>query len=38
MINLFVLTGSLLVAGAHYGGYVMGADIDYPLLHGKGLL
>lgn len=32
----FVGTGSLLVAAAHYGGFVTGADIDYLLLHGKG--
>ncbi|KAL5014481.1 hypothetical protein ScPMuIL_008751 [Solemya velum] len=32
----FVGTGSLLVACAHHGGYVAGADIDYLLLHAKG--
>ncbi|XP_063407335.1 tRNA (guanine(10)-N2)-methyltransferase homolog [Mytilus trossulus] len=31
----FVGTGSLLVACAHHGGYVMGTDIDYLLLHAK---
>ncbi|XP_041360996.1 tRNA (guanine(10)-N2)-methyltransferase homolog isoform X2 [Gigantopelta aegis] len=31
----FVGTGSLLVACAHFGSYVMGTDIDYPLLHAK---
>ncbi|XP_014781948.1 tRNA (guanine(10)-N2)-methyltransferase homolog [Octopus bimaculoides] len=31
----FVGTGSLLVACAHFGSYVMGADLDYLLLHGK---
>ena len=30
------MQGSILVAGAHFEGFVMGADIDYPLLHGKG--
>ena len=29
-------TGSLLVACAHFDAYVMGADLDYLLLHGKG--
>lgn len=33
----FVGTGSLLVACAHYGAYIMGADIDYLLLHAKGV-
>lgn len=27
--------GSLLVAAAHFGGYVCGSDIDYLTLHGK---
>lgn len=31
----FVGTGSLLVAAAKFGGYVMGSDIDYLMLHGK---
>lgn len=31
----FVGSGSLLVAAAHMGAYVMGADIDWQLLHGK---
>ena len=31
------LAGSLLVACAHFGAYVVGADIDYKLLHGRGL-
>jgi hypothetical protein len=30
--------GSLLVAGAHFGGFGMGADIDYPLIHGRGMI
>jgi len=29
--------GSLLVACAHFGAYVVGADIDHKLLHGRGL-
>ncbi|XP_074656260.1 tRNA (guanine(10)-N(2))-methyltransferase TRMT11-like isoform X2 [Tubulanus polymorphus] len=36
VMDPFVGTGSLLVAAAHYGAYVMGTDIDYLLLHGKG--
>ena len=28
-------SGSLLVAAAHFGGYVCGTDIDYQTLHGK---
>lgn len=31
----FVGSGSLLVAAANMGAYVMGADIDWALLHGK---
>lgn len=31
----FVGSGSLLVAAAHLGAYVLGSDIDWPLLHGK---
>lgn len=31
------LTGSILVAAAHYGAYVAGSDIDYNLLHGIGM-
>ncbi|XP_031619867.1 tRNA (guanine(10)-N2)-methyltransferase homolog [Contarinia nasturtii] len=31
----FVGTGSLLIAAAKCGGYVMGTDIDYLMLHGK---
>ena len=27
--------GSLLIAAAHFGGYVFGTDIDYLTLHGK---
>ena len=30
------LIGSVLVACAHFGAYVMGSDIDYTLLHGRG--
>lgn len=31
----FVGTGSLLVAAAKFGGYVLGSDIDYMMLHAK---
>jgi hypothetical protein len=27
--------GSLLVAASHFGGYVLGSDIDFLMLHGK---
>lgn len=30
------ISGSLLVAAAHYGAYVMGTDIDYLTVHAKG--
>ncbi|XP_013858819.1 tRNA (guanine(10)-N(2))-methyltransferase TRMT11 [Austrofundulus limnaeus] len=33
----FVGTGSLLVACSHFGAYVCGTDIDYNIIHGKGL-
>lgn len=36
VLDPFVGTGSLLVACAHYGAYVMGTEIDYLLLHAKG--
>ncbi|XP_078256297.1 tRNA (guanine(10)-N(2))-methyltransferase TRMT11 isoform X1 [Rhinoraja longicauda] len=32
----FVGTGSLLVACAHFGAYVCGADINYNIIHGRG--
>lgn len=32
--NLYYV-GSLLVAAAHYGGYVFGVDIDFLMIHGK---
>jgi tRNA (guanine10-N2)-methyltransferase len=32
---LLIPLGSLLIAAAHYGGYVFGTDIDYLILHGK---
>lgn len=32
----FVGTGSILVACAHFGAHVIGADINPQLLHGKG--
>ncbi|GAB0091897.1 tRNA (guanine(10)-N2)-methyltransferase homolog [Sergentomyia squamirostris] len=31
----FVGTGSLLVSAAKFGGYVLGTDIDFLMLHGK---
>lgn len=31
------ITGSLLVACSHFGAYVCGIDIDYNIIHGKGL-
>lgn len=34
----FVGTGSLLVGAAHCGGYVAGADLDYNLIHSRGLI
>jgi len=38
LVSLWLsLAGSLLVACAHFGAYVVGADIDYKLLHGRGL-
>jgi tRNA (guanine10-N2)-methyltransferase len=38
VIDPFVGTGSLLVASAHHGAYVLGTDIDYMLIHAKGEL
>lgn len=32
----FVGSGSLLVAAAHFNAFVMGADLDYNLIHSKG--
>jgi tRNA (guanine10-N2)-methyltransferase len=34
----FVGTGSLLVGAAHYGAHVLGADLDYNVIHSKGIL
>lgn len=31
----FCGTGSLMVAGAKFGSFVLGSDIDYIMLHGK---
>ncbi|XP_067929849.1 tRNA (guanine(10)-N2)-methyltransferase homolog [Watersipora subatra] len=36
VLDPFVGTGSLLIACAHYGAYVMGTDINKVLLHGRG--
>ncbi|KAF8786357.1 tRNA (guanine(10)-N2)-methyltransferase like protein [Argiope bruennichi] len=35
VLDPFVGTGGLLIAAAHFGGYVFGTDIDYLMLHGK---
>lgn len=35
VMDPFVGSGSLLVAAAHFGGYVIGVDIDFLMLHGK---
>ncbi|XP_074030901.1 tRNA (guanine(10)-N(2))-methyltransferase TRMT11 [Leptinotarsa decemlineata] len=35
ILDPFVGTGSLLVAAAHFGGYVLGTDIDYLMLHAR---
>uniref|UniRef100_T1I037 tRNA (guanine(10)-N(2))-methyltransferase TRMT11 n=2 Tax=Rhodnius prolixus TaxID=13249 RepID=T1I037_RHOPR len=35
VLDPFVGTGSLLIAAAQFGGYVLGADIDYLMVHGK---
>uniref|UniRef100_A0A1Y1KSD1 Ribosomal RNA large subunit methyltransferase K/L-like methyltransferase domain-containing protein n=2 Tax=Photinus pyralis TaxID=7054 RepID=A0A1Y1KSD1_PHOPY len=35
VLDPFVGSGSLLVAAAYFGGYVVGSDIDYLMLHGK---
>lgn len=36
-MNELEFAGSLLVAAAHRGAFVLGADIDYQVLHGKGV-
>ncbi|XP_030830415.1 tRNA (guanine(10)-N2)-methyltransferase homolog [Strongylocentrotus purpuratus] len=36
VLDPFVGTGSLLVAAAHFGGYVAGCDINYNIIHGRG--
>ncbi|XP_043199074.1 tRNA (guanine(10)-N2)-methyltransferase homolog isoform X1 [Amphibalanus amphitrite] len=35
VLDPFVGTGSLLVAAAHFGGYVLGADIDSATVHAR---
>lgn len=35
VLDPFVGSGSLLVAAAEFGGYVLGTDIDYLMLHGR---
>lgn len=37
IMDPFVGSGSLLVAAAHYGAHVMGADLNYNLINSKGL-
>lgn len=34
-LDPFVGSGSLLIAAAHFGGYILGTDIDYLMLHAK---
>ena len=36
LLDPFVGTGSLLVSAALHGAIVMGTDIDFKLLHGRG--
>ena len=36
MHHQILLLGSLLVGSAHYGGYVLGTDINWILVHGRG--
>ncbi len=35
--TVYTVPGSILVACAHHGGYVLGADIDKNLIHGRGV-
>ncbi|CAK1543802.1 unnamed protein product [Leptosia nina] len=35
VLDPFVGSGSLLVAAAHFGGYIWGSDIDYMMLHAR---
>lgn len=35
ILDPFVGSGSLLVAGAEFGGYVFGTDIDFLMLHAR---
>lgn len=35
VLDPFVGSGSLLIAAAQFGGYVLGTDINYLMLHGK---
>lgn len=35
ILDPFVGSGSLLISAAHFGGYVLGAEIDWLVLHGK---
>lgn len=35
ILDPFVGTGSLLVAASQFGGFIMGTDIDYMMLHAR---
>lgn len=35
ILDPFVGSGSLLVAASHFGGYTLGTDIDFLMLHGR---
>lgn len=35
VLDPFVGSGSILIAAAHFGGYVWGSDIDYMMLHSR---
>lgn len=35
ILDPFVGTGSLLVAASQFGGYTLGTDIDFLMLHGR---
>ena len=34
----FVGSGSLLVSSAHYGAHVIGAELDFNVLHARGIV
>ena len=35
VLDPFVGTGSLIISAAQFGGYVLGGDIDYLMLHAR---